>query len=307
MPKIFSLKALVWLILAFIWSTTLFFIKIGLNDLPPIAFAGARFLISVAILFVIIKVQGVAMPKTASQWRLMALTGVLQFSINYSLVFWSEQYIASGLAAVLQATITVFGLVLAWILLPAERITAQKIIAVLIGIAGVAVIFADQLRVENWTAFLGCVGIVVGAYAAAQASILVKAKAAAIHPASLVFCQMICGLPPIIVYSLLREGNPLNFKWSWLAIGCILYLAVLGTVAAFWLYYWLLNKVESTKAMMISLVTPLLAVVIGAVTLGETLPPQTFLGGALIIGSIALIVFRRSNSAAVTAAEVESD
>lgn len=104
---------------------------------------------------------------------------------------------------------------------------------------------------------------------------------------------MLCGLPAIIIYSLIREGNPLTFNWTWRAVICVLYLAVLGTVAAFWLYYWLLSKIESTKAMMISLVTPLLAVVIGAVVLGETLPPQTFVGGLLIIGSIGLIVFRR--------------
>lgn len=289
------MKIFVWLTLALIWSTTWIFIKIGLEDLPPITFAASRFLLSVAILFVVIKIQRVPMPKTSAEWKLLALTGVLQFSINYSLVFWSEQYISSGLAAVLQASISVFGLLLAWIFLPDERITAQKIVAVSVGIIGVAVIFIDQLRVENWMAFAGCVAIVVGAYAAAQASILVKAKAAAIHPASMVFCQMLCGLPAIIIYSLLREGNPLTFNWTWRAVVCVLYLAVLGTVAAFWLYYWLLSKIESTKAMMISLITPLLAVVIGAVVLGEKLPPQTFVGGLLIIGSIGLIVFRRRN------------
>lgn len=296
MPKIFSLKVLVWLVLAFIWGTTWIFIKIGLGDLPPLRFAAARFILSIAILFVVIKIQKIPMPTTAAQWRLIALTGVLQFSINYSSVFWSEQYIASGLAAVLQATITVFGLVLAWIFLPDERITPQKIIAVVIGIAGVAVIFNDQLRVENWLAFAGCVAIVVGSYCAAQASVLVKAKAAGIHPASLVFCQMICGLPAILIYSLVREGNPFSASWSPTAIVCVIYLAVFGTVAAFWFYYWLLDKVESTKAMMISLVTPLLAVVIGNVALGETLPPLTFLGGAMIIASIGLIVFRRKEN-----------
>ncbi|MGE3465518.1 MAG: DMT family transporter [Pyrinomonadaceae bacterium] len=287
------MKILVWLILALIWSTTWLFIKVGLEDLPPIAFASARFLISIAILFVIIRIQRIEIPTTLAQWKLLALTGVLQFSVNYSMVFWSEQYITSGLAAVLQATISVFGLLLAWIFLPDERITPQKIIAVAVGIMGVAVIFVDQLRVENWMAFLGCVGIVIGAYAAAQASILVKAKAAAIHPASMVFCQMLCGLPPVIGYSLIREGDPFTFNWTWRAVLCVLYLAILGTVAAFWLYYWLLSRIESTKAMMISLVTPLLAVVIGAVVLGETLPPQTFVGGLLIIGSIGLIVFRK--------------
>jgi drug/metabolite transporter (DMT)-like permease len=300
MPNIFSLNTLVWLILALIWSTTWIFIKIGLDDLPPIGFAGARFILSIAILFVVIKIQKIPLPKTAAEWRLIALTGVLQFSINYSLVFWSEQYITSGLAAVLQATIMVFGLVLAWIFLPDERITPQKIVAVAMGVVGVAVIFNDQLRVESWLAFAGCAAIVVGAYTAAQASILVKAKAADIHPASLVFCQMICGLPAIIIYSLLREGNPLTFNWSWKAAVCVLYLSVLGTVAAFWLYYWLLSRIESTKAMMISLVTPLLAVIIGNVILGETLPPLTFFGGLLIIASIGLIVFRRRVSVART-------
>src|SRR4029077_7278457 len=130
MPKLLSLKVLVWLLLAFIWSTTWIFIKIGRGVLPPRAFSSAKFLLSVAILFAVIKIQKIPLPNSAAQWKLIALTGVLQFSINYSMVFWSEQYIASGLAAVLQATITVFGLALAWIFLPDERITPQKVIAV---------------------------------------------------------------------------------------------------------------------------------------------------------------------------------
>ncbi len=284
---------LIWLLLCLIWGTTWIFIKIGLDDLPPLAFAAARFLLGVAILYVVIRVQKIPLPKTAKEWRLIALTGVLQFSINYSMVFWSEQYITSGLAAVLQAMITVFGLLLAWIFLPNERITRLKVFAVAMGIVGVGVIFYDQLSVQSLMAFLGCVGVVIGSYAAAQASILVKAKGGGIHPAALVFCQMLCGLPAIIIYSLVAEGSPSNFHWTWKAVGCVLYLTIAGTIAAFWLYYWLLGKIESTKAMMISLVTPLLAVVIGAITIGETLPPQTGIGGLLIIGSIGLIVFRK--------------
>ncbi|MBK8466986.1 MAG: EamA family transporter [Chloracidobacterium sp.] len=287
------MKILAWVILCLIWGTTWIFIKVGLDDLPPLTFAAVRFILAVLILFVVIRMQKIPMPKTVKEWRLIALTGVLQFSVNYSMVFWSEQYITSGLAAVLQAMITVFGLILAWIFLPNERITKLKIFAVLMGIVGVAVIFYDQLNVQSLMAFLGCVGVVVGSYAAAQASILVKAKGGELHPAALVFGQMICGLPLIVIYSLAVEGNPLNIHWTWSAVICVLYLTILGTIAAFWLYYWLLSKIESTKAMMISLVTPLIAVVIGAVTIGETLPPQTGLGGLLIIGSIGLIVFRK--------------
>ena len=286
------MKIIVWLILCLVWGTTWIFIKIGLEDLPPIAFAVARFLLAVIILFFVIRIQKIPLPKTAKEWKLIALTGVLQFSINYSMVFWAEQYITSGLAAVLQAMITVFGLILAWFFLPNERITKLKIFAVSMGIVGVAIIFIDQLKVQSLLAFLGCVGVVIGSYAAAQASILIKAKGGSLHPAALVYCQMICGLPAIVIYSLVAEGNPLTFNWTWRAIICVLYLTIFGTIAAFWLYYWLLSRIESTKAMMISLVTPLLAVVIGAIVLGETLPPQTFFGGLLIIASIGLIVFR---------------
>jgi drug/metabolite transporter (DMT)-like permease len=301
------MKILVWLILCVIWGTTWIFIKIGLADLPPITFSVARFGLAVLILAPLIRIFKFAMPRTASEWKLIALTGFLQFSLNYSAVFWSEQYITSGLAALLQAMITVFGLLLAWIFLPNEKITKAKIIGVMIGIIGVAIIFIDQLRVENWMAFAGCVAIVLGAYAAAQASILVKAKGSGLHPASLVFSQMACGLPPIIIYALIREGNPLKLNWSWTAVLCVAYLTVFGTIAAFWLYYWLLSRIESTKAMMISLVTPLLAVVIGAVFLSETLPPQTFFGGLLILGSIGMIVLRPSGGNASVNEPAEDD
>jgi len=291
---IFRMKIIIWLILCLIWGTTWFFIKIGLEDLPPISFAAARFLLALIILAFIIFIQKIPLPETKRDWKLLALTGILQFSVNYSLVFWSEQYISSGLAAVLQAMITVFGLVLAWVHLPDERITWLKLFAVLIGLAGVATIFIEQLRINSLMAFVGCVAIVIGAYAAAHASILIKTYGGNIHPASLVFGQMICGLLPVILYALIKEGNPLTFNWTLKAIISVLYLTIFGTIAAFWLYYWLLSRIESTKAMMISLVTPLIAVVIGRVFLGENLPPQTLLGGVLILASIGLIVFRKN-------------
>ena len=287
------MKILIWLILCLIWGTTWIFIKIGLEDLPPISFAAVRFLLAVAILLPVIWIRKLPLPRSASEWKLIVLTGFLQFSVNYSSVFWAEQHITSGLAAVLQAMITVFGLLLAWIFLPAERITKLKVFAVCLGIVGVAVIFIEQLRIESVMAFAGCVAIVCGAYAAAQASILIKARGSSLHPASLVCAQMICGLPAIVIYSLVAEGDPTTFHWTWRAVICVLYLTIAGTIAAFWLYYWLLSRIESTKAMMISLATPLIAVLIGAIFAGERLPPQTLFGGILIVSSVGLIAFRR--------------
>src|SRR4029453_6898001 len=121
---------LVWLVLCLIWGSTWLFIKLGLDDLPPFTFAGIRFVIASAILFAIIKARPLSFPRTRADWILLAVTGVLSFSLNYGLLFWGEQYISSGLAALLQATIPAFGLVIAHFYLPGERMTWARIIGV---------------------------------------------------------------------------------------------------------------------------------------------------------------------------------
>jgi len=287
------MNVLVWLILCAIWGTTWIFIKFGLDEgIPPFTFASARFLVAIVGLLAIVGVGRIRMPSGSRQWKLIAITGFLQFTINYSLVFWSEQYITSGLAAVLQSMISVFGLALSWFYLPDERVDGLKVLAVIIGILGVAVVFYEQLVLQNPMAFFGSVAIVVGAYAAAHASILVKAKASGMHPASLVLGQMLCGLVPMLILAM-REKSPWEIEWTVTAIFSIFYLAVPGTIGAFWLYYWLLGRIESTKAMMISLVTPIIAVLVGFAFGGEKMPATIMLGGALILTGIGLILFRR--------------
>src|SRR6185436_1169770 len=117
----------VWLLLCLIWGSTWLFIKLGLDDLPPFTFAGIRFVIASAILFAIIKARRLSLPRKRSDWMLLAITGVLSFSLNYGLLFWGEQYISSGLAALLQATIPAFGLVIAHFYLPGEQMSPVKI------------------------------------------------------------------------------------------------------------------------------------------------------------------------------------
>ena len=104
---------LVWLILCGIWGSTWLFIKLGLEDLPPLTFAGIRFVFAALILSLLILARGVRWPRQRNEWFLIAVVGLLQFSLNYGLVFWGEQRIPSGLAAVLQSTFPAFGLVIA--------------------------------------------------------------------------------------------------------------------------------------------------------------------------------------------------
>ena len=116
---------LVWLLLCGIWGSTWLFIKIGLRDLPPISFAAIRFLIAVIILAAIILVRRLSLPRSSKDWWMLAGTGVLAFALNYGLIFWGEQYISSGLAALLQATIPAFGFVFAHVYLPGAARAAE--------------------------------------------------------------------------------------------------------------------------------------------------------------------------------------
>ena len=281
---------LVWLMLCIVWGSTWIFIKLGLEDLPPVSFAAIRFLVACLLLFPLLKFQKIALPQGRKIWIVILITGLLQFFFNYGLLFWGEQHITSGLAAVLQATIPAFGLVLARIYV-GEPITGLKIVSILLGLAGVAVIFREQLVLNGRMALLGSLAVVVGAFGAAYASVLTKAKGQTEHPASLVFGQMLVGQIPLWLVGLAMEGNPLNFRWTWQAVICVLFLAIIGSILAFWLYYWLLSKIDVTKAMMIAFVTPLVAVFVGSF-FGEKLHIQTLFGGILILLSVLLIVIR---------------
>jgi drug/metabolite transporter (DMT)-like permease len=283
---------IVWLILCVIWGTTWIFIKIGLDDLPPISFAAIRFLVACLILLPVAWRTKIEVPKTREEWLVIAASGILQFFINYPLLFWGEQRIASGLAAVLQATIPAFGLILARMYISTERITFIKVASILLGIIGVAIIFKDQFSFGGADAFWGSFAVVAGAFCAAYASVLTKAFGSGTPPANMVFWQMLFAVIPLSIFGFLQDGSPLNFHWTWSAVICVLYLAILGSVTAFWLYYWLLRHMDVTRAMMISLVTPLMAVIIGALWRSEQLNIQTLFGAIFILTSVALVVLR---------------
>ncbi len=282
----------VWALTCLIWSTVWLFIKIGLQDLPPISFAGIRLVIAVAILFPVILARRIRLPRRGRDWLLIAVTGLILLGLNYGLVFSGARYISSGLTAVLQAATPGFALIFGHFLLPDERFTLLKLSAIGLGIFGVAVIFSDQLSVSGWPAFLGCAAVAAGALCVAFAYVIVKAYGNHLPPTVLTAGQMLCGMVPLMTVGLLWEGNPLAFRWTPAAIGSLLYLALAGSVAAFWLNYWLLKRMEATKVMAMSLVEPLLAVLLGAVVLSERLSVQALLGGAFIVTSIGLILSR---------------
>jgi len=287
---------LVWLLLCLIWGSTWLFIKLGLEDLPPLTFAGIRFVIATGIVFSLITIRRIPLPKSKRDWILLAVTGVLSFTLNYGLVFWGEQYISSGLAALLQSTLPAFGLIIAHFYLPGERMTLPKILGVLLGVFGVGVIFSNQLQVAGPKALWGCAALVVSAFCAAYANVLVKTYGLNLQPSVLAGGQMLFGLIPLLLIGIPLEGNPFNYRWTGLAVLSLFYLAIVGTVVAFLLYYWLMHNMEVTKTMLIALVTPVSAVILGMLVLKEEMHWRTLIGGAMIIVGLALIVARKSKA-----------
>jgi len=273
------------------------FIKLGLEDLPPITFAGIRFVIATTILFCLIKIRRLSLSRNRGDWLLLALTGVLSFSLNYGLLFWGEQYISSGLAALLQATIPAFGLVIAHFYLPGEQITATRIGGVLLGVTGVGVIFSNQLVAAGTKALAGSVALVLSSICVAYSNVLVKAKGSKLDPAIIAAGQMLFGFIPLLLVGIPLEGNPFHFRWTRMAVVSLFYLAIVGSVVAFLLYYWLVHHMDVTKTMLISLVTPVFAVTLGMIVLHEKLNWRTLAGGLMIMAGIGLIVSPRVTQA----------
>src|SRR5438046_3934019 len=282
-----------WLTLCVVWSSTWLAIKVGLRDLPSISFVASRFVIAIIVLLAVSIGRVRLLPLRRNDYAVLAITGILMFAVNYTLLFWAELHVSSGLAAVLQATIPVFGMIFAHWMLPDEPLRFQKLAGVLIALGGVAVICGRLLGFSGSLAFWGGVAVVVGAASAAYANVLVKARSMQLAPAMLAAWQMIFGTAPLLLLGFVVDGNPVRFHWTVLSVFCLLSLAVIGSALTFLLLYWLLPRLTVAQLQSISLITPPGAVMLGWLLGGETFPFSSLLGAALVLTGIWM-VFRQA-------------
>ncbi len=284
---------LAWLTLCVVWSSTWLAIKIGLRDLPPISFVSIRFLIAIIVLITVSIGRTGLLPLRRNDYAVLAITGVLMFAVNYTLLFWAESHVSSGLAAVLQATIPIFGMFFAHWMLPDEPLRLQKLAGAMIALGGVTVICGRLLGFNGPLAFWGAVGAVIGAASAADANVLIKARSMQLAPAMLAAWQMIFGIAPLLVLGFAVDGNPARFHWTATAIFCLLYLAIVGSALTFLLLYWLLPRLTVAQLQSISLITPPGAVMLGWLIGGEIFPVWSLLGAAFVLVGVWMI-FRRA-------------
>lgn len=278
-----------WITLCIVWSSTWLAIKIGLRDLPPLSFVAIRFVIAAAVLLAVSIGRVRLTPLRRSDYGTLAFTGILMFGVNYTTVFWGELHVSSGLAAVLQATIPIFGMLFAHWLLPDEPLKLQKVLGATVAIGGVLLICARLLSFHGLMAFWGGLGIALGGGAAAYSNVIMKKRAISLAPAMLAAWQMIFGFIPMLILGFVFEGNPIHFHWTSTAVYCVLYLAVIGSSLTFLLLYWLLLRMTVTNLQTISLITPPGAVMLGWLWGGERFPLWSLFGAALVLAGVWLI------------------
>ena len=279
--------ALVWAVTCLIWSTVWLFIKLGVGDVPPVTFGAMRLIIAILVMLPVSIALRTPWPRRAGDWALIGGTGVVLLGLNYALLNWGLQFISSGLTAVLQSMTPVFALVFAHLLLPDEPMTVRKLAGLALGTAGVAIIFWDQLTFGG-RAFAGSISVTLGAVCVAFAYVMVRRSGKHLHPSAMTTGQMIAALLPLLIYATAVEGNPLAVQWTRRALVAACYLALLGSVVAAWLNYWLLSRVGAVNLLVMGLIEPIIAILLGSWFLGEDMSSRAIVGAVVILGGVAV-------------------
>jgi drug/metabolite transporter (DMT)-like permease len=274
-----------------IWGSTWLAIRIGLEGVPPFTAVALRFALASAIVLGIAVARGVPLGRSARERWLWLANGTLSFAGSYGIVYWAEQWVPSGLTAVLFATYPLFVALLAHVLVPGERVSLAELAGILTGFAGVGVIFSEDLRALVGHGVPLAAGLMlVSPLVSAVSSVAIKRWGAGIHPLSLTAVPMAIGASLTGVVALWTEREA-AVAWTGASIAALLYLTVFGSVVTFTLYYWLLERMAVKRLALIAYVIPVEAVFLGTL-IDEPFSSRMLVGSMLVVGGVALAVHR---------------
>ena len=273
-----------------VWGSTWAVIRVGLEDIPPFAGVAMRFAVASVLLLGLARGLGIGLGRSRREIALWWVNGLLTFVCTYGLVYWAEQRVPSGLAAVLFATFPLFTALFAQPLLPAERLTVRAAAGILIGFGGVAVIFSEDLAAVAEPGATGAAAVMLLApLLAALANVVVKRWGAGIHPVSLTAVPM--GIAAVVMAAVsLAVERDRTLVLDPLSVGTVLYLAVFGSAFTFLCYFWLLGRMQATRLAMTNYASPVVAVLLGWALLGEELTLRVVAGALLVVVGVAVAV-----------------
>jgi len=277
-------------LLTLIWGTTWAAIRISLEGIPPFTGVAVRFAVAAVLLLAAMRIFGVRFSRTANERRVWLLNAALSFCGSYGVVYWSEQYIPSGLASILFATFPLFVSLVAHFALPGDRLTPVKAMGILVGFVGVAVIFSEDFtRLGGRQVAVASLVMLVSPIVSAIANVGAKKWGKGVHPFSMTAVPMAAAA--VVMGALgasLERGR--SFDWGPRPLAALLYLAIFGSAVSFSLYYWLLSHISATRLSLIAYSIPVVAVIVGALFMHEPVTGRTVLGGLMVIAGVALAV-----------------
>jgi drug/metabolite transporter (DMT)-like permease len=296
---------LAFAIIYFVWGSTFLAIRIGVRELPPLLFAAMRFLVAGAVLYVWMIAHGERSP-TRRQWLSAGLLAFLIFVIDYGLLFWAEKRVPSGIAAVMMATIPVFMALSEITILRTQKFTVRLVVALLIGIGGVAVLMSRSLNLGGAPIeTAGAVALIVGSLAWSLGSALSRKLPLPESKVMSSGSQMLAG-GILLTLAAAGFGEFRGFHPSTVSFAAwfsLLYLIVAGSIIGFTAYVWLVHHESPTKVSTYAYVNPVVAVVLGYLAGGETLGSRTVVGTLFILVSVIVITTTPAKRRATRRAE----
>ncbi|MEA2420887.1 MAG: hypothetical protein QOE60_3093 [Thermoleophilaceae bacterium] len=290
-------RSAVWALyglLVLIWSSTWVAIKFGLEDCPPLLGAGLRF--AVAGLALLVMTAATRRP-LRTDFRLAALLGLFPFALTYGLVYWGEQYIPSGLAAVLFAVLPLYVALLGAAVLPDQPLRARVILGVLIAISGLALAFAESIDLGDADlAVLGAAALAVSPLGAAIGNIAIKLRAGELRAVVLNGWAMLGAGLALLAISALAESWG-EAAWTAKSVGSIAYLALVGSAVPFVGLTVLLRHISAQAMSFLAMLLPFGALVFGATLYDESITGRALGGAALVAAGLLIAQAQRREPA----------
>lgn len=270
-----------------LWGTTFLAIRIAVQEIPPLLAAGARFFVAGVVLYGFMRLKGQPSPSRV-QWRHLAAIGMVMFVVEYGPLFWAEKYIPSGITSVLAATIPLITIVLEMLVFRHQQFRWSLFGAALLGFGGVVVLLLPDRN--QHLALIPCIAILVGSVGWCVGSILNRSlPLPESRPLTSGATMMLGGSGLLLLSAVFGELHPLPHVTVRAALA-VLYLIIFGSLLAFTAFVWLLARMPASHVSSHAYVNPVVAVALGYFLAGEIITIRMFVGAAIVVTSVFLIL-----------------
>lgn len=290
--------------LGLIWGASFLLIKVGVEELGPLPLVSVRIGLAAVLMAIFLAVTHRRWPQTRRERLALLYVGLMNTALPFTLITWGEQNIDSGLATVLNATVPLFTLAFAHFALADERISPQKVIGLLMGFAGVAILASRSAESSSPNTLSGQVAVLVASASYASSAIVIRRYLRRVDPFVIAGGSLMIGGITVVTITLLTvRPLPDVGSLSIEAIAAVLTLALLNTVVAYFLFYHLIDAWNATRTSLVTYVMPPVGVTLGAIFLDETVDWKIVVGATLILGAIIVVNWRKRRQPVPIAAE----